>query len=91
MIAFGPTEEQELIRQTVHEFAAGEMREIARPCDEKRELPDELLQKSWELGLVAGANSRGATAAAASAARRSPTRWCSRSSAGATRRSRPRR
>jgi alkylation response protein AidB-like acyl-CoA dehydrogenase len=54
MIAFGPTEEQDMIRQTVHEFAAGEMREIARPCDEKYELPDELLQKSWELGLVAG-------------------------------------
>lgn len=54
MIAFGPTEEQELIRQTVHEFAAGEMREIARACDEKHELPEELLQKSWELGLVAG-------------------------------------
>ncbi len=54
MIAFGPTEEQDLIRQTVHEFAAGEMREIARPCDEKFELPDDLLQKSWELGLVAG-------------------------------------
>ena len=29
MIAFGPTEEQELIRQTVHEFAAGEMRAAA--------------------------------------------------------------
>ena len=54
MIAFGPTEEQDLIRQTVQEFAASEMREIARPCDEKRELPDALLQKSWELGLVAG-------------------------------------
>ena len=55
MISFGPTEEQELIRQTVHEFAESEMRELARPCDEKRELPNEFLQKSWELGLVAGA------------------------------------
>ena len=55
MISFGPTEEQELIQQTVHEFAQSEMRERARPCDEKRELPDEFLQKSWELGLVAGA------------------------------------
>jgi alkylation response protein AidB-like acyl-CoA dehydrogenase len=54
MIAFGPTEEQDLIRQTVHEFAAGEMREIARACDEKLDLPDDLLQKTWELGLVAG-------------------------------------
>src|SRR5258706_5164668 len=55
MISFGPTEEQEVIQQTVHEFAQSEMRERARPCDEKRELPDEFLQKSWELGLVAGA------------------------------------
>jgi alkylation response protein AidB-like acyl-CoA dehydrogenase len=55
MISFGPTEEQELIQQTVHEFAESEMRERARACDEKRELPDEFLQKSWELGLVAGA------------------------------------
>ncbi len=55
MISFGPTEEQDLIRQTVHEFAQGELREIARPCDEKLELPEDLLQKSWELGLVAGA------------------------------------
>ena len=55
MISFGPTEEQELVRDTVHEFAQSEMRERARPCDEKRELPEEFLQKSWELGLVAGA------------------------------------
>jgi acyl-CoA dehydrogenase len=55
MISFGPTEEQELIQQTVHAFAESEMRERARPCDEKHELPDEFLQKSWELGLVAGA------------------------------------
>ena len=66
MIAFGPTEEQELIRQTVHEFAESEMRELARPCDEKRELPAEFLQKSWELGPVAGRSPR-STAAAASA------------------------
>jgi alkylation response protein AidB-like acyl-CoA dehydrogenase len=55
MISFGPTEEQELIQQTVHEFAQTELRERARECDEKRALPDEVLQKSWELGLVAGA------------------------------------
>jgi alkylation response protein AidB-like acyl-CoA dehydrogenase len=89
MISFGPTEEQDLIRQTVHEFAAGEMREIARPCDEKRELPDELLQKSWELGW-SRAEFGSPTAGLESVARRSPTRWCSRSSAGATRRSRRR-
>ncbi len=54
MISFGPTEEQELIRETVHEFAQTELREIARECDEASRLPEELLDKTWELGLVAG-------------------------------------
>src|SRR5215510_7434260 len=52
MISFGPSEEQELIRQTVAEFAQNEMREIARECDEKSALPDDFLQKTWDLGLV---------------------------------------
>jgi len=52
MISFGPSEEQELIRQTVSEFAQNELREIARECDEKSALPDDFIQKTWELGLV---------------------------------------
>ena len=52
MISFDPTEEQELIRDSVREFAASEMREIARACDEAESVPDEFLEKSWELGLA---------------------------------------
>jgi alkylation response protein AidB-like acyl-CoA dehydrogenase len=52
MISFGPTEEQELVRETVREFATTEMREIARECDEAGKIPDEFLEKIWELGLV---------------------------------------
>jgi len=52
VISFGPTEEQELIRDTVREFALAEMRDIARAADESSELPAEFLQTSWELGLV---------------------------------------
>ena len=52
MISFGPTEEQELIRDTVREFALAEMRDIARDADETSALPGDFLQKSWELGLV---------------------------------------
>ena len=55
MISFGPTEEQELIRETVCEFAASELEPIARECDERSAVPEELLQKSWELGLVSSA------------------------------------
>ena len=54
MISFGLTEEQQLIQETVREFAQTELREIARECDEQSHLPDELLAKTWELGLVAG-------------------------------------
>ncbi len=52
MISFGPTEEQELIRDTVREFALAEMRDLARDADEAEALPDAFLQTSWELGLV---------------------------------------
>ncbi|MEE8556554.1 MAG: acyl-CoA dehydrogenase family protein, partial [Myxococcota bacterium] len=52
MISFGPTEEQELIRDTVREFAMTELREVAREFDEAERMPEEILQKTWELGLV---------------------------------------
>jgi alkylation response protein AidB-like acyl-CoA dehydrogenase len=52
MIAFEPTEEQELIRDTVREFTASEVRELERPADEAEEVQAEFLEKSWELGLV---------------------------------------
>jgi len=52
MIAFEPTEEQELIRDTVREFAESEIRELERPADEAEEVQEEFLEKSWELGLV---------------------------------------
>ncbi len=55
MISFGPTEEQELIRETLREFAASELREAARPSDEASRVPDELLGKAWELGLASAA------------------------------------
>ncbi len=52
MISFGLTEEQDLLRDTVREFAAGEMRELGRPADEAGAVPDEFLEKVWELGLL---------------------------------------
>ena len=86
MISFGPTEEQELVRETMREFAADVLRPAAREADEASALPDGLLEQAWELGLTATQIPR-RTAAAARRARRSRTRSCSRSSAAATRRS----
>jgi len=55
MIDFEPSEEQALIVETVRQFAANEIRPVARECDESRKLPDALLAQAHELGLVANA------------------------------------
>ena len=52
MISFGLTEEQELIRDTVREFATSELADPARDADEQSRVPDDLLATTWELGLV---------------------------------------
>jgi alkylation response protein AidB-like acyl-CoA dehydrogenase len=52
MISFGPTEEQELIRNTLRDFAAQVVRPAARAADEASELPAGFLQQAWELGLT---------------------------------------
>jgi len=52
MISFELTKEQELIQKTAREFAAGELRNIARDCDEDNEIPKKVLNKAWEMGLA---------------------------------------
>ena len=52
MISFGMTEEQELVRDTMREFARDELRPRGRECDENSSIPDELLQSVWDLGLT---------------------------------------
>ena len=88
MVSFEPTEDQQLIRDTVAAFAARAGAPAARDADERGEIPAALAQQAWELGLVQSAIPEAATAAPATRARRSPARWSARSSAGATCRSR---
>lgn len=52
MISFGMTEEQELVRDAMREFAADILRPVARECDENSSIPEDLLQSIWELGLT---------------------------------------
>jgi alkylation response protein AidB-like acyl-CoA dehydrogenase len=52
MVNFKPTEEQELLRDTLQSFAREVVRQGARECDEKDGVPADLVQKGWELGLV---------------------------------------
>ena len=48
MISFGMSEEQELIRDTLREFANEAMRSIARDCDETAQIPQDFLDSVWE-------------------------------------------
>ncbi|WP_110515304.1 acyl-CoA dehydrogenase family protein [Herpetosiphon llansteffanensis] len=52
MISFSPSEEQALIVDTLKRFAKDRLRSIFREADENGELPADLLNKGWELGLV---------------------------------------
>ncbi len=52
MISFGPTEEQEVVRDAMREFAEQVLRPAARDADEASALPDGVLDQVWELGLT---------------------------------------
>jgi alkylation response protein AidB-like acyl-CoA dehydrogenase len=55
MIDFQPSEEQQLVIDTVRGFAQKEIRPVARECEETRTLPEKVLEQAHELGLVANA------------------------------------
>ena len=53
MISFKTSEEQDVVREAMHEFAERAVRPLAREADEASQVPDEFFARSWELGLVA--------------------------------------
>jgi alkylation response protein AidB-like acyl-CoA dehydrogenase len=52
MVNFKPTEEQELLRDTLQSFAREVLRPNSREADEKDAVPPAIAQQGWELGLV---------------------------------------
>ncbi len=52
MISFGPSEEQEMVRDAMREFAEQAIRPLARECDEASAIPADFLQSVWDLGLT---------------------------------------
>jgi acyl-CoA dehydrogenase len=52
MIGFGPSEEQEQLRELAHEFAANEMRPRAAHHDKTGEFPWEVIKQAHGLGLT---------------------------------------
>ncbi len=52
MVSFEPSEEQQLVRDTVAAFAQEQVRPQARASDESGEIPASLVEQGWELGLT---------------------------------------
>jgi acyl-CoA dehydrogenase len=52
MVNFKPTDEQELVRETMAGFAREVLRPAAREADEKGTVPEDIVNRGWELGLV---------------------------------------
>jgi len=52
VISFGMSEDQQLVRDSMREFAADALRPLARECDESSSIPDDFLQMVWDLGLT---------------------------------------
>jgi acyl-CoA dehydrogenase len=52
MVDFSPSEDQELLRTTLADFAREVLRPRLRESDERNAVPDDLPAKGWELGLV---------------------------------------
>ncbi len=51
MVEFSPDEDQRQIRDMFAKFGQEELYKVARDCDEKAELPEDVLNKVWELGI----------------------------------------
>ncbi len=55
MISFTPSEEQQLIINTVRRFATERMRPAAHDADEQRSVPTDIIGRGWDLGLLPSA------------------------------------
>ena len=52
MYSFDPTEEQQMLMDAVKKFAANDLRPVAHEAEESKELPQNLIHKGWDLGLL---------------------------------------
>lgn len=52
MLSFSPSEEQQMVVNTVKQFATDIMRKRFRECDEEGKIPDDIINTAAELGLA---------------------------------------
>ncbi len=52
MYAFEPSDEQKMLIDTIQRYSVNDLRPAAHDADEQARLPDGLVEKGWELGLL---------------------------------------
>ncbi len=52
MYSFEPSEEQKMLIDAINRYAVNDLRKKARDAEEESHLPEDLIQKGWELGLL---------------------------------------
>lgn len=55
MVSFTPTEEQQLLLDTIRRYAVNDVRAAAHDADESGQIPPELIRTGWQIGLVPSA------------------------------------
>ncbi len=55
MVSFTPTEEQQMLVDAIHRYAESDVRAIAHEADEAGQLPQEVVDTGWEIGLIPAA------------------------------------
>ncbi|MBZ0203669.1 MAG: acyl-CoA dehydrogenase family protein [Ignavibacteria bacterium] len=55
MFEFGFTDEQKMLREMVRDFTTNDLKPIAQQIDQKEKIPDEIIKKLGELGLLGAA------------------------------------
>ncbi|RJP30386.1 MAG: acyl-CoA dehydrogenase [Actinobacteria bacterium] len=54
MVSFELSDEQKMVQETVASFAADQIEPVMRESDEQNTIPEEVIAKGWELGLLGG-------------------------------------
>jgi len=52
MVSFEPSEEQNMIKETIANFCTEQIEPVARECDESCEVKPELVKTGWELEII---------------------------------------
>ncbi len=54
MITLNPSEEQQMLVESIHRYAENQLRKAAHDADEASDVGDDVVAKGWELGLLPG-------------------------------------